>query len=122
MRVSCTLASAELVTIKQLMIPSEIASAITCLNKLCTIMGRTSVNRAVSPAPDRSARAASCSAAAGAGASCSTLPAQRLIVRSSCDAVFCCARHQTTVTVTVGVGVVSKDDRAFFQPPSFAPV
>lgn len=121
MRVSCTLASAELVTIKQLMIPSEIASAIACLNKLCTIIGRTSVNRAVSPAPDRSARAASCSAAAGAGASCSTLPAQRLIVRSSCDAVFCCARHQTTVTVTVGVGVVSKDDRAFFQPPFFCP-
>jgi len=98
MRASCTLASAELVTIKQLMIPSEIASAIACLNKLCTIIGRASVNRAASPAPARSASAASCSAAAGAGARRSTSPAQRLIVRSSCDAVFCCARQSPDKT------------------------
>lgn len=92
MRVSWTLASAELVTIKQLMMPSEMHSAIACLNKLCTIMGRTSVNSTDSPAPARSASAASCSAAAGAGARRNTSPAQRLIVRSSCDAVFCAGR------------------------------
>jgi hypothetical protein len=86
------LASAELVTIKQLMMPSEMHSAIACLNKLCTIMGRTSVNSPDSPAPARSASAASCNAAAGAGARRNTSPAQRLIVRSSCDAVFCTVR------------------------------
>ncbi len=89
MRVSCTLASAELVTIRQLMMPSEMASVIACLNKLCTIIGCTSANSTISPAPARSASAASCSCAAGAAARRSTSPAQRLIVRSSCEAVFC---------------------------------
>ena len=88
MRVSWTFASAELVTIRQLMIPSDIASAIACRSRLCTIICRTSVKSALSPAPARSASAASCSAAAGAGATRSTSLAQRLIVRSSCDAVF----------------------------------
>ena len=89
MRVSWTFASAELVTIRQLMIPSEIASAIACRSRLCTIIGRTSVKSALSPpAPARSASAASCSAAAGAGAMRSASLAQRLIVRSSCEAVF----------------------------------
>ena len=88
MRVSWTFASGELVTIRQLTMPSEIASAIACRSRLCTIIERTSVNSALSPAPARSASAASCSAAAGAGAIRSTSLAQRLIVRSSCDAVF----------------------------------
>lgn len=122
MRVSCTLASAELVTIKQLMMPSEIASAIACLNKLCTIIGRTSSNRADSPAPARSASAAFCSSACGAGARRSASPAQRLIVRSSCDAVFCRARHRTpqttaTVVMTVVVSVsVSKIRQGISAP------
>ena len=119
MRVSCTLASAELVTIKQLMIPSEIASAIACLNKLCTIIGRTSVNRADSPAPARSASAASCSAAAGAGARRSTSPAQRLIVRSSCDAVFCRVRHRTTTGDGSCGGVVGKQSTTGHTSPFF---
>ena len=88
-RVSWTFASAELVTMRQLMIPSEIASAIACLSRLCTIIGCTSVKSVLSPAPARSASAASCSAAAGAGARRSASLAQRLIVRSSCEAVFC---------------------------------
>ena len=71
------------------MIPSEIASAIACLSRLCTIIGCTSVKSVLSPAPARSASAASCSAAAGAGARRSASLAQRLIVRSSCEAVFC---------------------------------
>jgi hypothetical protein len=83
MRVIWMFASAELVTIKQLMMPSEIASDIACRNKLCTIMGRASVNSVLSPAPATSASAASCSVAGGAGARRSTSPAQRLIVRSS---------------------------------------
>ena len=82
-------ASAELVTIRQLMIPSEMVSAIACRSKLCTIMGRASgVNSTVSPAPARSANAASCNAAAGTGPRRSASLAQRLIVRSSWDAVF----------------------------------
>jgi len=101
MCVSWMLASAELVTIRQLMMPSEITSAIACRSKLCTIIGRTSVNSAVSPVAVRSASAASCSAAAGAGARRSASPAHRLIVRSSCEAVFyvraciACARGPT---------------------------
>lgn len=83
MCVSWTFASAELVTIKQLMIPSEMASDIACRNRLCTVIGRASVNSPVSPALATSASAASCTAAGGAGARRSTSPAQRLIVRSS---------------------------------------
>ena len=83
MRVSCTFASGELVTIRQLMMPSEIASAMACRRRFCTIICRTSVKSALSPAPVRSASAASCSAAAGAGAIRSASLAQRLIVRSS---------------------------------------
>lgn len=89
MRASWTFASAELVTIKQLMMPSEMASDIACRSRLCTIIGRASVNSLVSPVPATSARAASCSAAGGAGTRRSTSPAQRLIVRSSWDAEFC---------------------------------
>jgi len=88
MRVNWTFASAELVTIRQLMIPSEIASAIACCSRLCTIIVHMSVKSALPPAPARTARATSCSATAGAGAMRRTLLAQRLIVRSSCDAVF----------------------------------
>ena len=89
MRVSWMFASAELVTIRQLMMPSEMASAIACRSRLCTIIGRASVNSVLSPVPVTSASAASCSAAGGAGTRRSASPAQRLIARSSWEAEFC---------------------------------
>ena len=89
MRVSSEFASAEPVTIRELIRPSEITSAIACRSRLCTTIGRTSVNCTVlCPASVRSSRMASCSAAAGAGVSRSTSLAQRSIVRSSCNSVF----------------------------------
>jgi hypothetical protein len=76
-------AFATLITIKQLINPSEIASAIVCRSKLCTIIGRASINGPVSPALDTSASAASFSVAVGAGTTRRISLAQRLIVRSS---------------------------------------
>jgi hypothetical protein len=76
-------ASATLVTIKQLIKPSEIASAIACRSKLCTIIGRASINSPVSPALDTSASAASFSVTGGTGATRRISFAQRLIARSS---------------------------------------
>lgn len=83
MRESWMFVSAELVTIKQLINPSEMASDIACRSKLCTIIDRASTNSPVSPALATSASAAPCSVAGGAGAIRRTSPAQRLIVRSS---------------------------------------
>ena len=82
-RLSWMFASATLVTIKQLMNPSEIASDIACRSKLCTIIGRASMNSPVSPALDTSASAASFSVKGGAGATRRISFAQRLIARSS---------------------------------------
>jgi hypothetical protein len=81
--VSWTFASAKLVTIKQLINPSEMASAIACRSKLCTNIGRASENSPVSPALDTSVSTASFNTAAGAGATRRISFAQRLIVRSS---------------------------------------
>ena len=88
MRVNSKFASAEFVRISELMMPSEITSAIACRSRLCTTIGRTSVNSAVlCPTSIKSVRMASCRAAAGAGAMRSTSLAQRSIVRSRWDAV-----------------------------------
>lgn len=117
MRVSWTFASAELVTMRQLMNPSEIASAIAFRSKLCTIIGRASVNSADSPPPDRSVSAASCSAATGAGARRSTSVAQRLIVRSSWEAEFCVcvrARHRRKVEPSCNVRLLREGGGGLF--------
>jgi len=82
-RVSWTFASATLVTIKQLINPSAMASAIACRSKLCTNIGRASVYSPVSPALDTSSSATSFSVARDAGATRRISLAQRLIARSS---------------------------------------
>ena len=80
MHVSCTFASAILVTIRQLTMPYESASAIACRSTLGTIIGRTSVS-ALSTASARFAAAAE--------SICSTSLAQWLIVRSLRRRVLC---------------------------------
>jgi hypothetical protein len=82
-RLSWMFASTTLVTTKQLINPSEMASAIACRSKLCTIIGRASLNNPVSSALATSASAASFSIAGGTGAKRRISLAQRLIVRSS---------------------------------------
>ena len=76
-------ASATLVTLKQLINPSEMASAIACRSKLCTNIGRASVYSPVSPALVTSESAASFSVAGAVGATRRISLGQRLIVRSS---------------------------------------
>ena len=80
MHVSCTFASAILVTIRQLMMPSESTSAIACRSTLGAIIGRTPVG-ALSTASAKSAAAAE--------SMYSTSLAQWLIVRSLRRRVLC---------------------------------
>ena len=81
-RLSWVFASATLVGIKQLINHSDDGFS-HCSSKLCTIIGRASINSPVSPALDTSESAASFSVAGGAGATHMILLAKRLIIRSS---------------------------------------
>lgn len=91
--------------------PSEITWANVCRSRLCTVIGRTSVNSAVpSPTSVMSVSTDSRSVVRGAGVMRSTLVAQQSIARSSCNAVFyvrvCYGEH-----FLVGHAIMSYHDR-----------
>lgn len=86
--VSCTLASFELVTMRQFMMPSETVSVITCRNRAWTTAGAAGDGSDCWGAPNMSDRAASRSSFKGTGGFRTTSPLHRWIDRSKFAPAF----------------------------------